>query len=100
MSNFQRGIYRPLADMVPIYHLADKDPEERSRAPLLVIIVLVVLSAFAGVVWLAYNRVERGHQDVSLVITAPSPAVPDPRPRRRGGPPSSLRGPHRLPRLQ
>jgi len=78
MSNFQRGIYRPLADMVPIYHLADKDPEERSRAPLLVIIVLVVLSAFAGVVWLAYNRVERGRQDLSLVITAPSPAAPAP----------------------
>ena len=36
MNNLQRGIYQPLADKVPIYDLADEDPEEeRSRAPLL-----------------------------------------------------------------
>ena len=49
MNNLQRGIYQPLADKVPIYDLADEDPEEeRSRAPLLVVIALVVLAAFAG----------------------------------------------------
>ena len=71
--NNPRGIYQPLADKVPIYDLADEDPEEeRSRAPLLVVIALVVLAAFAGVVWLAYNQgVERGRQGASLVITAP-----------------------------
>ena len=52
MNNLQRGIYQPLADKVPIYDLADEDPEEeRSRAPLLVVIALVVLAAFAGVVY-------------------------------------------------
>src|SRR5262245_51247415 len=73
MNNLQRGIYQPLADKVPIYDLADEDPEEeRSRAPLLVVIALVVLAGFAGVVWLAYNQgVERGRQGASLVITAP-----------------------------
>jgi len=74
MNNLQRGIYQPLADKVPIYDLADEDPEEeeRSRAPLLVVIALVVLAAFAGVVWLAYNQgVERGRQGASLVIQAP-----------------------------
>jgi len=73
MNNLQRGIYQPLADKVPIYDLADEDPEEeRSRAPLLVVIALVVLAAFAGVVWLAYNQgVERGRQGASLTITAP-----------------------------
>ena len=74
MNNLQRGIYQPLADKVPIYDLADEDPEEeeRSRAPLLVVIALVVLAAFAGVVWLAYNQgVERGRQGASLVIEAP-----------------------------
>ena len=76
MSNFQRGIYRPRADMVPIDHLDDKDPQERSRAPLLVGIVLVVLSASAGVIWLASNGVERGRQGVSVVIAAPPPAPP------------------------
>ena len=74
MNNLQRGIYQPLADKVPIYDLADEDPEEeeRSRAPLLVVIALVVLAAFAGVVWLAYNQgVERGRQGAALVITPP-----------------------------
>jgi len=77
MSSVQRGIYQPLADKVPIYDLADEDPEEeRSRAPLLVIIALVVLAAFAGVVWIAYNQgVERGRQGASLVITAPEGPV-------------------------
>src|SRR5262245_54669820 len=73
MNNLQRGIYQPLADKVPIYDLAEEEPEEeRSRAPLLVVIALVVLAAFAGVVWLAYNQgVERGRQGASLTITAP-----------------------------
>jgi hypothetical protein len=77
MNNLQRGIYQPLADKVPIYDLADEDPEEeRSRAPLLVVVALVVLAAFAGVVWLAYNQgVERGRQGASLVITAPEGPV-------------------------
>jgi sporulation related protein len=77
MNNLQRGIYQPLADKVPIYDLADEDPEEeRSRAPLLVVIALVVLAAFAGVVWLAYNQgVERGRQGASLVISAPEGPV-------------------------
>jgi cell division septation protein DedD len=77
MNNHQRGIYQPLADKVPIYDLADEDlEEERSRAPLLVVIALVVLAAFAGVVWLAYNQgVERGRQGASLVITAPDGPV-------------------------
>src|SRR5262245_29252912 len=77
MNNLQRGIYQPLADKVPIYDLADEDPEEeRSRAPLLVVIALVVLAAFAGVVWLAYNQgVERGRQGAQLVITPPEGPV-------------------------
>ena len=77
MSNFRRGIYRPSADLVPVY-LVEEDSEERSRAPLLVVLVLVVLSAFAGLVWLAYSRVVPDSQDVSLVITDPSAAVPAP----------------------
>src|SRR5262245_37006217 len=77
MNNLQRGIYQPLADKVPIYDLADEDPEEeRSRAPLLVVIALVVLTGFAGVVWLAYNQgVERGRQGASLVIAPPNGPV-------------------------
>jgi cell division protein FtsN len=40
--------------------------DEPSRLPLLVVIALVVLAAFAGVVWLAYTQgVERGRESVS-----------------------------------
>jgi cell division septation protein DedD len=64
MNNFQHGIYQPAADKVPFYDLADEDPEEeRPRVPLLVVIALVMLAAFAGVVWLAYTG-------ASLAITA------------------------------
>jgi len=64
MNNFQHGIYQPAADRVPFYDLAEEDPEEeRPRAPLLVVIALVMLAAFAGVVWLAYTG-------ASLAITA------------------------------
>jgi cell division septation protein DedD len=52
-------------DKVPFYDLADEDypEEERSRAPLLILIALIMLAAFAGVVGLAYTG-------ASLAITA------------------------------
>src|SRR6202035_1971724 len=44
---------------------------EPSRLPLLVVIALVVLAAFAGVVWLAYTQgVERGRSTVSRELIA------------------------------
>src|SRR5579862_6230722 len=44
---------------------------EPSRLPLVVVIALVVLAAFAGVVWLAYTQgVERGRESVSRELTA------------------------------
>jgi len=78
MNNYQRGIYQPLADKVPFYDLEDKDDpeEERSRAPLLVVIALVLLAAFVGVVWLSYTQgAERGWQGASLAITEPEGPV-------------------------
>ncbi|HEX3432379.1 MAG TPA: SPOR domain-containing protein [Rhizomicrobium sp.] len=45
--------------------------DEPSRLPLLVVIALVVLAAFAGVVWLAYTQgVERGRESVSRELVA------------------------------
>src|SRR6185503_1391171 len=75
--NQQRGIYQPLAEKVPLYDLADEEiDEERSRVPLLIVIALVVLAAFAGVVWLAYNQgVARGRAGASIVIAAPNDPV-------------------------
>jgi len=44
--------------------------DEPSRLPLLVVIALVVLAAFAGVVWLAYTQgVERGRESISRELT-------------------------------
>lgn len=73
MNNYQRGIYEPVLDNIPVYDLTQDDPEEeRSRRPLLIIIGLVMVATFAGVVWLAYNQgVERGRAGATLVIAPP-----------------------------
>jgi cell division septation protein DedD len=74
MNNHQRGIYQPLAESVPIYDLSsdDVEEEERSRLPLMIVLALIVVAAFAGVVWLAYNQgVARGRSGVAIVINAP-----------------------------
>jgi cell division protein FtsN len=74
MNNHQRGVYQPLMENIPIYDLADEEveEEERSRLPLLIVIALLVLAAFAGVVWLAYNQgVARGRAGAAVVIAAP-----------------------------
>jgi cell division septation protein DedD len=78
MNNVKRGIYRPLGDVVPIY---DLEQEQRSRAPLPVVVALSMLAAFAAVV--AYTGVERGRQGASLAITAPE--GPPPRSRALSG---------------
>src|SRR5258706_11308141 len=78
MNNHQRGVYQPLMDNIPIYDLSDEEieEEERSRLPLLIVVALVVLAAFAGVVWLAYNQgVARGRASAAVVIAAPEGAV-------------------------
>ena len=78
MNNHQRGVYQPLMDNVPIYDLSDEEieEEERSRLPLLIVVALVVLAAFAGVVWLAYNQgVARGRATAAVVIAAPEGPV-------------------------
>src|SRR5215469_17391698 len=78
MSAHQRGVYQPLMDNVPIYDLSDDEleEEEHSRLPLLIIIALLVLAAFAGVVWLAYNQgVERSRIAAPVVIPGPNGPV-------------------------
>ena len=76
MNNHQRGVYQPLMENVPIYDLEEDEVEgERSRLPLLIVIALIVLAAFTGVVWLAYNQgVARG-QAGAVVINAPDGPV-------------------------
>ena len=78
MNNHQRGVYQPAMDNLPIYDLSDEEIEEEepSRLPLLIVISLLVLAAFAGVVWLAYNQgVARGRAGAAVVIAAPEGPV-------------------------
>src|SRR4051812_4065431 len=94
MNNHQRGVYQPLMDNIPIYDLSDEEieEEERSRLPLLIVIALVVLAAFAGVVWLAYNQgVARGRASAAVVIAAPDGPVRT-APTDAGGEPTPYTG--------
>ncbi len=71
MARIEPGLYEP-ADDVRVFDGAEDDmDDEGSRLPLLIVIALLVLAAFAGVVWLAYTQgVQRGRQDVPRVIAA------------------------------
>jgi cell division protein FtsN len=73
MTNLQRGAYEPRIDKIPAFDVADEKEtvDDGSRLPLLIVIALVVLAAFAGVVWLAYTQgVERGRADAPRVVIA------------------------------
>jgi cell division septation protein DedD len=71
MARIEPGLYEP-SDDVRVFDGAEDDYEdEGSRLPLLIVIALLVLAAFAGVVWLAYTQgVQRGRQDIPRVIAA------------------------------
>jgi hypothetical protein len=76
MARIEPGLYEP-SDDVRVFDGAEDDyVDEGSRLPLLIVIALLVLAAFAGVVWLAYTQgVQRGRQDVPRVIAAESGPV-------------------------
>ena len=59
MASQERGVYQPQEDFASYEDYPEE--EGRSRLPLMIVIALVVLAAFGGVVWLAYNQgVEHG----------------------------------------
>jgi cell division septation protein DedD len=94
MNTHQRGVYQPAMDNIPIYDLSDEEieEEEHSRLPLLIVIALLVLAAFAGVVWLAYNQgVARGRAGAAIVIDAPDGPVRT-APLGGGGAPAPYKG--------
>jgi cell division protein FtsN len=89
MTNLERRAYEPRIDKVPEFDVADEKEtvDDGSRLPLLIVIALVVLAAFAGVVWLAYTQgVERGRADTPRVVVAGG------RPSKADGSQSSLTG--------
>src|ERR1700720_160738 len=89
MTNLERRAYEPRIDKIPEFDVADEKEtvDDGSRLPLLIVIALVVLAAFAGVVWLAYTQgVERGRADTPRVVIAAG------RPSKAEGSQSSLTG--------
>ena len=75
MARYERGVYEP-SDEVRVFDGAeeDEDDAEGSRLPLLIVLALVVLCAFAGVVWLAYTQgVARGRTETPVLAAAPGP---------------------------
>src|ERR1700748_51440 len=68
MANYE---YDMPNDDVRVFDGGDEDDVEGSRLPLLIVIALLVLAAFGGVVWLAYQRgVGQGHSEVPRTIVA------------------------------
>ena len=77
MANY-REVYQPPADEGSSYDLRDDDYDEpRGRLPLLIVIGLLVLGAFAGTVWLAYQQgIERGRAVAGAPTVIAAPAGP------------------------
>lgn len=76
MPSIERGVYEPKPDDIRVFDEDEQDlDEEGSRLPLLIVIALLVLAAFGGVVWLAYNQgVQRGRSDAPrMIVAAPGP---------------------------
>ena len=74
MARYERGTYEP-SDEVRVFDGAEEeDDAEGSRLPLLIVLALVVLCAFAGVVWLAYTQgVARGRGETPVLTAAAGP---------------------------
>ena len=74
MARHERGIYEPSEEVRVFDGAEEEDDAEGSRLPLLIVLALVVLCAFAGVVWLAYTQgVARGRTETPVLAAAPGP---------------------------
>jgi hypothetical protein len=79
MVNPDRNLYEPPYDDALLYD-SDLEPERPRSRPLVVLLGIVVLAAFAGVVWVAYNQGVKQGQRGAPVLTAdagPTRIVPD-----------------------
>ncbi|NOT39623.1 MAG: SPOR domain-containing protein [Alphaproteobacteria bacterium] len=80
MVNPDRNLYEPPYDDALLYD-TDLEPERPRSRPLVVLLGIVVLAAFAGVVWVAYNQGVKQGQNGLPVLTAdagPTRIIPDP----------------------
>lgn len=72
MVNPDRNLYEPPYDDALLYE-SDLEPERPRSRPLVVLLGIVVLAAFAGVVWVAYNQgVKHGQGGTPPILSADS----------------------------
>lgn len=69
MVNPDRNLYEPPYDDALLYE-SDLEPERPRSRPLVVLLGIVVLAAFAGVVWVAYNQGIKHGQNGAPVLAA------------------------------
>jgi hypothetical protein len=73
MVNPDRNLYEPPYDDALLYE-SDLEPERPRSRPLVVLLGVVVLAAFAGVVWVAYNQgVKHGQGGVPILSAEAGP---------------------------
>jgi cell division protein FtsN len=91
MINPDRNLYEPPYDDALLYE-SDLEPERPRSRPLVVLLGIVVLAAFAGVVWVAYNQgVKQGQNGAPPILTAdsgPTRISPDPAATEQSGDPA------------
>jgi len=92
MAKFERTEPRQDAGRVFDGGEIEDEDEEGSRLPLLLVIGLLVVAAFAGVVWLAYTQgVQRGRADAPRMLVAASGPVKE-APANPGGTATPFKG--------
>lgn len=69
MVNPDRNLYEPPYDDALLYE-SDLEPERPRSRPLVVLLGIVVLAAFAGVVWVAYNQGVKHGQGGPPILSA------------------------------
>lgn len=72
MVNPDRNLYEPPYDDALLYE-SDLEPERPRSRPLVVLLGIVVLAAFAGVVWVAYNQGIKHGQGVPTLVADSGP---------------------------
>jgi cell division protein FtsN len=73
MVNPDRNLYEPPYDDALLYE-SDLEPERPRSRPLVVLLGIVVLAAFAGVVWVAYNQGIKHGQSGAPILAADGPS--------------------------
>jgi len=78
MVNPDRNLYEPPYDDALLYD-GDLEPERPRSRPLVVLLGTVVLAAFAGVVWVAYNQGVKQGQGIPVLQadSGPTRIVPE-----------------------